>query len=131
MLGRLIKNRRRAARYPVRIPIRVSLAKDKANIGHAGSPPTMLGHTWDVSMDGLALIVPSLQINGRDLAELNSVLRLRLALPVGYVETDVILVRYEQFRKNEPGSGYLLGVKIKEISSSDRALYNRYVRTLR
>ncbi len=131
MLGRLIKNRRRGVRYPVRIPVRVSLAEDRAHLGHSGSPHTMLGQTWDVSMDGLALIVPSLQINGHDLTELNTVLRLRLALPVGYVEIDAVPVRYEQFRKGVPGSGYLLGVKINEISSSDRALYHRYIRMLR
>ena len=78
----------------------------------------------DVSITGLALIVPAIRIGEHYLAGADRKLHVKLDLPSGPVEMKVVTVRYEDL---EDGSGYLIGARILEISDADRASFEKYV----
>jgi len=78
----------------------------------------------DVSVTGLALIVPAIRIGEHYLAGADRKLHVKLELPSGPVEMMVVTVRYENL---EDGSGYLIGARIHEISDADRTSFEKYV----
>jgi len=86
--------------------------------------PTLDGYTLDVSITGLALVVPAIRIGEHYLAGADRELHVKLELPSGPVEMKVVTVRYEDL---EDGSGYLIGARIREISDADRASFEKYV----
>jgi len=86
--------------------------------------PTLDGYTLDVSITGLALVVPAIRIGEHYLAGADRELHVKLELPSGPVEMKVVTVRYENL---EDGSGYLIGARIREISDADRASFEKYV----
>jgi hypothetical protein len=86
--------------------------------------PALDGYTLDVSISGLALIVPAIRIGEHYLAGSDRKLHVKLELPGGPVEMKVVTVRYEDL---EEGSGYLIGARILEISDADRASFEKYV----
>jgi hypothetical protein len=86
--------------------------------------PALDGYTLDVSISGLALIVPAIRIGEHYLAGSDRTLHVKLELPGGPVEMRVVTVRYEDL---EEGSGYLIGARILEISDADRASFEKYV----
>jgi PilZ domain-containing protein len=86
--------------------------------------PSLDGYTLDVSISGLALIVPAIRIGEHYLAGADRKLHVKLELPGGPVEMKVVTVRYEDL---EDGSGYLIGARILEISDADRASFEKYV----
>lgn len=89
--------------------------------------PSLAGHTLDVSITGLALIVPAIRIGEHYLAGSDRKLHVKLELPSGPVEMKVVTVRYEDL---EDASGYLIGARILEISDADRASFEKYVATV-
>ena len=86
--------------------------------------PGLDGYTMDVSITGLALVVPAIRIGEHYLAGADRKLHVKLDLPSGPVEMKVVTVRYEDL---EDGSGYLIGARILEISDADRASFEKYV----
>jgi hypothetical protein len=86
--------------------------------------PTLDGYTLDVSVTGLALIVPAIRIGEHYLAGADRKLHVKLELPSGPIEMKVATVRYESL---EDDTGYLIGARIVEISASDRATFEKYV----
>jgi len=78
----------------------------------------------DVSVTGLALIVPAIRIGEHYLAGADRKLHVKLELPSGPVEMMVVTVRYEDL---EDGSGYLIGARILEISDADRSSFEKYI----
>jgi hypothetical protein len=78
----------------------------------------------DVSVTGLALIVPAIRIGEHYLAGAERKLHVKLDLPSGPVEMMVVTVRYENL---EDGSGYLIGARIQEISDADRKSFEKYI----
>jgi hypothetical protein len=86
--------------------------------------PSLDGYTLDVSISGLALVVPAIRIGEHYLAGADRKLHVKLELPSGPVEMKVVTVRYEDL---EDGGGYLIGARILEISDADRASFEKYV----
>jgi hypothetical protein len=78
----------------------------------------------DVSISGLALVVPAIRIGEHYLAGADRKLHVKLELPSGPVEMRVVTVRYENL---EDVNGYLIGARILEISDSDRAVFEKYM----
>jgi len=89
--------------------------------------PTLDGYTLDVSVTGLALIVPAIRIGEHYLAGADRELHVKLELPSGPIEMKVATVRYESL---EDDTGYLIGARILELSDSDRASFEKYVATV-
>jgi hypothetical protein len=75
----------------------------------------------------LTLVVPSIRVGGDYLTLEENRLKIVLALPSGPVELLCSPVRFEQLAGDE---GYLVGVRILEMSDDERRLYAEHLRTL-
>ena len=123
-LRRFIGNRRRSKRVRARLSFTLSLSDPRVKTNGSRRLPTLDGYTLDVSISGLALIVPAIRIGEHYLAGADRTLHVKLELPSGPVEMKFVSVRYENL---EDGSGYLIGARISEISDADRATFEKYV----
>jgi hypothetical protein len=123
-LRRFIGNRRRSKRVRTRLTFTLSLSDPRVSTNGSRRLPALDGYTLDVSITGLALIVPAIRIGEHYLAGADRKLHVKLALPGGPVEMMVVTVRYENL---EDGSGYLIGARILEMSDADRGSFEKYV----
>jgi hypothetical protein len=120
-LREFVGDRRRAPRHRVRLPVVVSLLDERA-----GAPPTLAGHTCDVSTSGLGLVLPSIRIGERYLAGEGQTLRITLQLPHATARLYGTPVRYERL---EGEGGYLVGVRLAD--DQGRAALAEYVKTIK
>ena len=126
-LRRFIGNRRGSKRVRARLAFRLSLSDTRVSSNGSRRLPTLDGYTLDVSVRGLALIVPAIRIGEHYLAGADRKLHIKLELPSGPIEMKVASVRYESL---EDDTGYLIGARIVEMSDSDRKSFERYVATV-
>lgn len=124
-LRAVVANRRRAPRKNLRLPCTVSLHDAKANVPTRRS---LAAHTRDLSSTGIALVSPTIRIGDRYLTD--STLRLMLEHPTGAMTILAASVRYEQLPDDLDETGYIIGVRIIEMSDEDRARYEEYLRRL-
>lgn len=96
--------------------------------GSLGDVATLEGRTRDMRATGLSLVVPRMRIGGEEIVAEDRQLRVVLELPSGPLEMEVAPVRYETLEAEE---GYLIGVRITEISDSDCVRFVKYLRALR
>ena len=118
-----VGDRRRAPRRRVRLAVVVSLLDERA-----GAPPTLAGHTCDVSESGLGLVLPSIRIGERYLAGEAQTLRIMLQLPHATARLYGTPVRYERLEGDGAG-GYLVGVRLAD--DQGRAALVEYLKTLK
>ncbi|HEV2708031.1 MAG TPA: PilZ domain-containing protein [Pyrinomonadaceae bacterium] len=130
-LREFVGNRRRAPRLPTRLVAVVSIDAAKTTTRVPLNLPTVAAHTRDVSATGLSIIVPGIRIGERYLTGPDQLLRLTLKLPAGLIELRAAPVRYEQLPEDDPDTGYLIGLHIREITDRDRTLYIDHLRSLR
>ena len=123
-LRRFIGNRRHSKRVRARLNFTLSLSDSRVGTNGSRRLPTLNGHTMDVSLTGLALIVPAIRIGEHYLAGADRKLYVKLELPGGPVEMKVVTVRYENL---DDGSGYLIGARILEMSDAERKSFQNYV----
>jgi len=123
-LRRFIGNRRRSRRVRARLNFTLSLSDPRVSSNGGRRLPKLDGHTLDVSVTGLALVVPAIRIGEHYLAGADRKLHIKLELPSGPVEMTVATVRYESL---EDESGYLIGARILEMSDTDKASFEKYV----
>ncbi len=121
-----VGERRRAPRHRVRLSVVVSLLDERA-----GAPPTVAGHTHDVSLSGLAVILPSIRIGDRYLAGEGQTLRLTLKLPNATIRLYGTPVRYERLEGDGPDRGYLVGIRLTDAEDQGRAAFVAYIKTLK
>ena len=126
-LRRFIGNRRRSKRVRARLSFTLSLSDPRVSTNGSRRLPSLDGHTLDISITGLALVVPAIRIGEHYLAGADRKLHVKLELPGGPVEMKVVTVRYEDL---EDGGGYLIGARILEISDADRASFEKYMATV-
>jgi len=122
-----LADRRHAKRHHARLPYSVSLATRAIGQNGVRRVPTLEGHTLDLSETGIALIVPAIRIGGDYLVGDNRTLHLKLELPTGPLEISAIPVRYESLEEHQTETGYLIGVRIKELPEADRDRYGEYI----
>jgi hypothetical protein len=130
-LREFVGNRRRAPRLPTRLVAVVSIDSAKTAARVPANLPTVAGHTRDVSATGLCIIVPGIRVGERYLTGADQLLRITLKLPAGLIELRAAPVRYEQLGPEDPDTGYLIGLHIREITDRERALYTDHLRSLR
>lgn len=126
-LRRFIGNRRACKRVRTRLAFTLSLSDPRVSSNGARRLPSLDGHTLDVSLTGLALIVPAIRIGEHYLAGSDRKLHVKLELPAGPVEMKVATARYESL---EDDTGYLIGARILEMSDAERAEFQNYVAKL-
>ena len=129
-LRRFIGNRRRSKRAQARLNFNLSLGDPRVNSNGSRRLPSLKGHTLDVSVTGLALVVPAIRIGENYVAGVERRLHLNLELPTGPVQMTVAPVRYESLEEDANESGYVVGVRIMEMSDSDRAKFADYLKRL-
>jgi hypothetical protein len=123
--------RRRSARRAARLPFNVSVADPKRGGAVSAKPAASLaGRTRDLGEDDLNLVVPSIRIGGDYITLKENKLFVTLELPGGAVSLVAVPARFEQLDGVEAGEGYLVGVRIEEMSAPDRERYAAYLRTL-
>lgn len=125
-LRHLVGDRRRAPRQRVRLAAVVSLLEERA-----GAPPTLAGHTRDVSTSGVGIILPSIRVGERYLAGEGLTLRVLLRLPETQARLYGTPVRYERLDPEGPEQGYLLGIRLTGGDERDREAYDAYLKTLK
>src|SRR5829696_4339496 len=126
-IRRFIGNRRRSKRVRTRLSFTLSLSDPRVSMNGGRRLPKLDGYTLDVSITGLALVVPAIRIGEHYLAGADRELQVKLELPSGPVEMKVVTVRYENL---EDGSGYLIGARILEMSDADRTSFEKYLTTV-
>ena len=123
-----VRDRRQSPRLRASIAFVVSMRR-KANGSNSHLPEHGLkGHTKDMSMNGLALLVPQVHLGGHHLAAEGRELQLKLEFPDGPVAMTVFPERYERIDEAELGCNYLIGVRIAQIGPEDKARYLSFVR---
>ena len=111
---------RRAPRRRARLPFTLSLHEPGKKANGRRPLPTLSGFTQDISATGLALIVPAIRIGGHYLAGGDRTLEIELELPSGPIHIRVTSVRYEPVDENRSEDGYMIGVRIEDMSAADR-----------
>ncbi|HEX8774507.1 MAG TPA: PilZ domain-containing protein [Pyrinomonadaceae bacterium] len=107
------------------VPFRLSLP------GSSGDAATLMGHTRDMRATGLSLIVPDIRLGEEEITVEDRALSVVLELPSGTVEMEVTPVRHERLDAEAAEQGFLIGVRITEISDSDCVRFVKYLRALR
>jgi hypothetical protein len=122
--------RRRGARYSARIPFSVSIADAKRG-GASNKKPadSLAGSTRDLGESDMNLVVPSIRIGGDYITLKENKLSITLELPSGAVSLLAAPARFEQLEGEGGGEGYLVGVRIEEMSAPDRERYLQHLRT--
>ena len=122
-----IKDRRRSPRLRLRLLFSVSICRSPNGNGSQRHERVLKGHTRDISMNGLALNVQQIHLDGHHLAADGRQLKLRLELPGGPISMLVIPRRYERLEESELGCTYLIGVHISQMDDEDRRRYLSFV----
>ena len=119
--------RRKSPRHTTRREAHLLFIASLLAVESKRPPQTLIGYTRDISETGLSLIVTSTRISDYDLCGLDSLLRIKLSLPLGVVEMESEVVRSEWVEQEDPRQGYFVGVRITEMSDEDRRRYSEYL----
>ena len=119
------KDRRQSPRVRTRVLFSISIRKKVRSNGAADR--TLKGHTRDVSITGLAMMLPQVHLEGHHLAAESRELQVMLELPGGAIPLVVIPKRYEKLDEAELGCNYLIGAKIVQISDEDRIRLENFI----
>ena len=126
-LRQIVGDRRNSRRYKVRLALTVFVTGAAKSLNGSSRVVSLAGHTLDVSEHGLALILPSIRLGEHHLVGENRGFTVRLQLPDGPVDMQVAPVRYENLDEHSTETGFLIGVKITQMSDVDRTQFAEYV----
>jgi c-di-GMP-binding flagellar brake protein YcgR len=126
-LRRFVGDRRHSKRKKARLAFTLTLAGSTIQLNGSRQTHTLRGHTVDVSINGVALVVPSILLGEHHLVGENRKLNVRLELPEGAVEIKATPIRYESLEEHETETGYMIGTKIVEMSQIDRERFVQFV----
>lgn len=116
---------RPAQRFSSRVAVKISL------LDYAGSKytpiPIMNGQTFNMSSSGLALLLPDITLEGRSLVVEGTKLLVVLDLPNGIAKLQATPIHFRRADKYVKNSGYVVGIKITEMDSSNHSRYVRYL----
>ena len=121
------EDRRQLPRLKLRLQFTVGLHRTTRGLS-LRRPQSLKGHTRDVSLKGVALLVPQVHLDGRHLAADGRELELRLE--IGNGEPIAMLVmpnRYERLDEAELGCSYLIGARIVSMDDRDRIRYESFL----
>lgn len=136
-----VGNRRAPPRCAAQLEAELVLSVSSGEAGNranAAAPLRLAGHTRDISLSGLSLVVPSIHVGGQYLTAQNLILEITLKLTTGNVQLRAAPVRYSPLRDDANSSGedtgdkgYIVGLRITDISEQDRARYEAYLRSIK
>ena len=126
------KDRRQKPRLRTRVLFTVSIHRPSSGNGNGNAPRKaadyLKGHTRDLSVTGLALLVPRVHLNGHHLAAEGREIEIKLELgrfgPITFLG---VPRRYERLEDSELGCNYLIGVRIVQMDEADRLSYATFI----
>jgi len=130
-LREFIGNSRRAPRRIAQVPVRVTPLDSRTHVTSQHRLPMASGITRDISLTGLAFVVPAIHVGGRYLTGEDRKLHIQLELPEREIELDALPVRYERLSAEAPENGYVIGAHTTNIRDDDRGRFLAYLKTLR
>ena len=116
-------NRRRLPRYRLRLSVRVTPVSSANPVRASAERDSLYGYTRDVSASGLALILPAIRINNIYLSGEDRPLEILIENESDPIVIYAITARYEKLEEGGADKGYLVGVRITEMSDEDRARF--------
>jgi hypothetical protein len=125
-----VGNRRRSRRYEARLPFKLSLVSVSKNLNGMRRVSMMNGHTMDLSANGLALVVPKITLDEHHLVGENRTFNITLELPDGPIELKASPVRYERLDEEKDETGYLIAVRVMNMTDNDRARWTEIIAAL-
>jgi hypothetical protein len=123
-------NKRRAHRRSVRLPLSVSVMEVEAVSGGLRYSPELAGHTRVINQFGMAIILPTVQIQNYNFADTNRRLLLKLHLPAGAIHLHVNPVNSQRLTGAGANAGWVIGARITKISDEDRERLARFLDSL-
>jgi hypothetical protein len=127
----VLVNRVRLRRNGMRLPLAVSLLDSKMKAVSAQYPPAMSGYLHDISRTGLSLIMPSLRLGDRYPIGSSYTLRIMVKLPNRVINIQATPVRYERLEEGKSEYSYLVGVRILQMTKSDRRHLIRHIQQMK
>jgi hypothetical protein len=130
---RVIAERRAAPRKKVSVAIRVRFAPVSGSVGHFKNAEKLqlCGATYDVSTCGVGLMVPSIRLDQNYLVGEDRMLIVEMDIHDRTVIMKVIGRRYEEIGEHLSVQRFLVGVEIVEMSPTDRAAYEYFLKNAR
>ena len=122
-------DRRSAPRHPLRLDCSVSIHDPRRDAAQARKAPSLRAYTRDLSLSGLAVVVPAIRIGDRYLND--APLRILVEHPSGPLELTAQPVRYEQLPPDADERGFLLGLRITDMAEADRARFEGHLSSIR
>jgi hypothetical protein len=116
---------RPAARFSSRVAVKISLL-DYARSNYTPIP-IMNGQTFNLSSSGMALLLPDINLEGRSLVVDGTKLLVVLDLPNGIVKLQAIPIHFRRADRYVKNSGYIVGIQIVEMDSSNHSRYIRFL----
>lgn len=117
---------RLTANLDVRLDFSVLLRDAEPTEGGVQHLRACAGHTVNISMHGLAVVLHAQNIDEQYLLGGEGSMAIELDLPNGLsLEIQATPVRYEKLE-----SGYLIGARISNMSERNRGLFEEYVKEL-
>jgi hypothetical protein len=88
---------------------------------------TLLGRTRDISETGAALVIPSLSLDEAFCRDKTSSLRVEIDLPTAPVKFNSTPVYCRRLNEGEARDGYLIGLRITEMSAEDSQRFRQFL----
>ena len=121
-------DRRQSPRLRARVMFNVAIRRVANGRPARRKPPTLKGHTRDLSERGIGLLVPQVHLDGHHLAAEGRELELQLEVGGGAPISMLVMPhRYERLDETEMGCNYLIGARIVTIDEADRTRYLKFV----
>jgi hypothetical protein len=116
-------------RYDYETPVGISFQSFTSNgKPDASARLSLRGNTKDLSLNGIAFIVPSIRLREYYLVGENRLLGVEMSLPSGKIKMQVIGRRYEQLGdEHSSTTNYMIGASIEEITDEDRKSYEDFL----
>jgi len=121
-------DRRQSPRLRVRLQFTVALHRTTKRLSLGRRLQFLKGHTQDISVKGVSMLLPQVHLDGRHLAADGRELELRLE--IGNGEPIAMLVmpnRYERLDEAELGCNYVIGAGIVSMDETDRIRYHNFL----
>lgn len=121
-------DRRQSPRLQVRLQFIVALHRTTKGLSFTRRPQLLKGHTQDISIKGVAMLLPQIHLDGRHLTADGR--ELEMQLEIGNGEPIAMLVmpnRYERLDEAELGCRHLIGARIVSMDEPDRIRYENFL----
>lgn len=130
---RVIAERRAAPRKKVSVAVRVRFAPSLGSVGHTKNSEKyhLSGATYDISACGVGLILPAIRIDQNYLVGEDRLLIVEMDIHDRTIIMKVIGRRYEEIGVHLSVKRFLVGAEIAEMSPTDRAAYDYFLKNAR